>query len=239
MDPRIRIKLKGRIQIRIRVKVKAGSGSRSAIICRWQLKCTGMENEPIWDLKLGSGSGPASKWWGIAIRNTAQKGWNNLEQVIVLLFRRDLQTARARGEVSRQLQAQCGLSQAPRRIGSSQGNICTLSIRQKTKNHRNKGQVIKKSIFWFSPQVTDPEGFIQCKKNASEKFSCLGTLNQNVQNPQRESVSRYRTTLAATFSWWIFFKKSYLYIAGRRPHIPFPPDLFLFVNLAASISFQW
>jgi hypothetical protein len=44
-----------------------------------------------------------------------------MHQVIMLLFRRDLQAARARGEVPGQLQAQRGLSQAPRRIGSSQG----------------------------------------------------------------------------------------------------------------------
>jgi hypothetical protein len=76
--------------------------------------------------------------------------WNNMDQVIILLFRRDLQAARARGEIPGQLQAQRGLSQAPRRIGSSQGNICTLSMRQKNQKPPKSGVKWDKTTFFGS-----------------------------------------------------------------------------------------
>jgi hypothetical protein len=51
-------------------------------------------------------------------------------------------------------------------------------MRQKTKNHRKQGSFDKKTRF-FSP---DPKSHTQvgslCAKNASEKFSRLGTFNE-------------------------------------------------------------
>jgi hypothetical protein len=35
----------------------------------------------------------------------------------------------------------------------------TLSMQQKTENHQNQESINKKWIFWFSPQVTYPDGF--------------------------------------------------------------------------------
>ncbi len=107
----IRIKLKGRIEIRIRIKVT------SRIRTRIRIKLTSRIRIRV---KVKSRIRIRIKMTSrIRILNTAQKGRNNMDQVIMLLFRRDLQAARAGGEVPGQLQAQRGLSQAPRRIGSS------------------------------------------------------------------------------------------------------------------------
>ncbi len=52
---------------------------------------------------------------------------------------------------------------------------------KKPKNIKIRSQLIKKWIFWFSPQVNYPDGFTYSSaKNASEKFSCLGTFKSAV-----------------------------------------------------------
>jgi hypothetical protein len=52
----------------------------------------------------------------------------------------------------------------------------TLSMRQKTQNHRNQGSIDKKnSIFFAVPKSHTQMGSLSAK-NAIEKFSCLGTF---------------------------------------------------------------
>ncbi len=55
--------------------------------------------------------------------------------------------------------------------------VIVLSLRLKTKIHRNLDK--NKSIFWFSPQATNPDG-ITYRKNASSKFSRLATFKRSV-----------------------------------------------------------
>jgi hypothetical protein len=58
----------------------------------------------------------------------------------------------------------------------------TLSMRQKTKNHPNQGSIDKNSIFFPSPKSQTQMGSPSAK-NASEKFSRLGTFKV----PKREN----------------------------------------------------
>jgi hypothetical protein len=65
-------------------------------------------------------------------------------------------------------------------------------MRQKTKIHRKQGSFDKKFDF-FSP---DPKSHTQvgslCAKNASEKFSRLGTFNQSTAIKKTKNVSKKR-----------------------------------------------
>jgi hypothetical protein len=51
----------------------------------------------------------------------------------------------------------------------------TLSMRQKTKNDRNQGSNAKKFFFFFVPKSPTQMGLLSAK-NASKKFSRLGTF---------------------------------------------------------------
>jgi hypothetical protein len=48
-------------------------------------------------------------------------------------------------------------------------------MRLKTKNYQNQESIDKKIKFFPNPLVTFPDGSLSAK-NASEKFSCLGTF---------------------------------------------------------------
>jgi hypothetical protein len=53
----------------------------------------------------------------------------------------------------------------------------TLSMRQKTKNDRNQGQMLKKKFFCLLPKSSTQMGSLSAK-NASKKFSRLGTFKR-------------------------------------------------------------
>jgi hypothetical protein len=54
-------------------------------------------------------------------------------------------------------------------------------MRQKTKNNRNQGSNAKKKIFFgFVPKSPTQMGSLSAK-NASKKFSCLGTFKALLQ----------------------------------------------------------
>ncbi len=54
---------------------------------------------------------------------------------------------------------------------------------KKPKTIEIRGHVIKKSIFWFSPRKSNTQMGSLSAKNASEKFSRLGTFNHTSGSP--------------------------------------------------------
>jgi hypothetical protein len=54
----------------------------------------------------------------------------------------------------------------------------TLSMRQKTKNHHNQGSIDKKFDFFFLFHKSHTQMGSLSAKNASEKFSRLGTFKE-------------------------------------------------------------
>jgi hypothetical protein len=57
----------------------------------------------------------------------------------------------------------------------------TLGMRQKTKNHQNQKSIDKKLIFSPVSNSHTQMGSLSAK-NASAKFSCLGTFNMDLKN---------------------------------------------------------